>query len=284
MKPQRTALVLALATLGTMLLLGLAWKTPLSPMQALRTKLKTAVPVQHAQPRLCATWAAQQPIVILALGQSNAGNHGSADAQASAPMALLTPEGCVLAADPLPGSTGAGGSIWLRLSQQLSRHRPQQTWVFSVMGIDATSISDWTDTNSPLRERLLQQLRSMRTLGMAPQLVLWQHGEADAHMGTSSQAYAAGLDQLAALLEQAKTPAPIVLARSTVCRSQPNARIRGAVESRANSHGPFLLGPDTDTLVGTGLRPDGCHFSAAGLDSAAALWVQPILEALSAHF
>lgn len=280
----RVRTAMALAALGGVLLLGLVWKGYGGHTQALRSQLAAVVPVDRAQPVACAPWAAAQPIVILALGQSNAGNHGSPGAQASPPVPLIAQGLCALAADPLPGSTGTGGSIWLRLSHQLSQQNPQQRWVFSVMGIDATSMRDWTDRNSPLREHLLQHLRSMRALGLAPQLVLWQHGEADARLGTSSQDYGAGLDQLAALLEQAGTPAPILLARSTVCRSRPDSRIRSAVESRVQRHGRFLLGPDTDTLVGTDLRHDGCHFSAAGLERAAALWAQSITQALSPRF
>lgn len=244
--------------------------------QSLRLQLEAIVPVESAHAVACAPLAARHPVVILALGQSNAANHGTKSSTADAPIPLIAQDHCTMATDPLPGSTGSGGSIWLRLSHLLTRQAPDRPWVMSVMGIDATSIGDWTQQNSPLRHRLRQQISTMQAMGFAPQLVLWQQGEADARLGTSSKAYREGLEQLAAILDDAGLNAPILMARSTVCRSAPDGRIRSAMELQAQENSRFLLGPDTDTLTGTGLRSDGCHFSSDGLDRAAQLWAASI--------
>lgn len=243
---------------------------------ALHTKLEAIVRVGGEHMVSCSEIAAQRPLIVLALGQSNAANHGTRTADAGEQVLLIADGKCIMAVDPLPGSTGAGGSIWLRMARRLARPESQRLFVLSVMGVDATSILDWTDDGSALKNRLVQHLSSMRALGLSPHLVLWQQGEADARLGTTGKAYGDGLDKLAAILDHAGSTAPIVMARSTVCRSAPDAAIRSALEAKARSNARFQLGPDTDTLIDAHLRSDGCHFSAEGLDRAAQLWVVAI--------
>jgi hypothetical protein len=94
-------------------------------------------------------------------------------------------------------------------------------------------------------------------------------------------AYAEGLDKLAGMLDQAGVSAPIVVALSTVCRSEPNETIRGAIESKVANTPRFIMGPDTDYDIHAGLRSDKCHFSAEGLDRAAQLWAGVIAPLLA---
>ena len=226
----------------------------------------------------CISIAAQRPIVVLAIGQSNAANHGVRPPETGTPIVLVAGGKCLMAADPLPGSTGIGASIWYRLPQYFSQLEPQRLLVLSVLGVDATSIEDWVAEKSPLGDRLVNQVKSMRALDLMPHLVLWQQGEAEARLGTTAAAYGDRLDKLARILAQAGANAPIVMARSTVCRSAPNAAVRAAVEAKAASNTRFRLGPDTDGLRGADLRRDGCHFSAQGLDRAAQLWAATIVQ------
>jgi len=275
----RQSLWLATAILA-ILALWLANPASIAGRSGLRTKLDQLVQVGNQPMMACDGIAAQRPIVILALGQSNAANLGASTPSGGPPINLIADGKCFMAIDPLPGSSGDGGSIWYRLAHRLPALGLQRTIVVSVLGVDATSIDDWTATQSPLRERLVLQLKSMQTAGLAPELILWQQGEADARAATTEQVYSAGLDKLAVILEQAGSRAPIFLARSTVCRSDPNAAVRTAIEAKAQSNGRFRLGPDTDTLVGADLRRDGCHFSGQGLDRAAQLWAVTLAPAV----
>lgn len=224
----------------------------------------------------CEKLAAQKPIVILALGQSNAANHGARGIDADVPVAMIADGKCIMALDPLPGGTGLGGSIWYRLPRHFAKLKPRQLIVMSVLAVDATSINEWTNEKSLLRERLSQQLKSMQAVGMAPKFVLWQQGETDASNRTSQADYSAGLDKLAGILDQEKINAPLVLALSTVCRSEPNALIRAAIEEKVASNPRFQLGPDTDYDIHEGLRSKKCHFSAEGLNRAAQLWASTL--------
>jgi len=243
---------------------------------ALSAKLDQVVSVTHEPVLDCAQIAAQRPFVILALGQSNAGNHGEPTSPSHAPVMLFADGKCIMGTDPLPGSTGSGGSIWSRLPHNLlttDLHRPV---VLSVMGIDATLVADWTSDQSPLRQRLTDRVKSMKALGLLPQVILWQQGEADSRMGTTGEAYKVGLDRLAAALTQAGSDAPIVTAYSTVCHSTPAANIRTAITAQSTQKSRFKVGPDTDSLNDATMRFDKCHFSAHGLDHAAALWAKAL--------
>lgn len=268
---------LAGALLGV-LALGVVWGARAFDQAALEAKLGQIARPGGEQRVSCVSIAARRPIVVLAIGQSNAANHGVLAPGAAQPVVLVSEGHCILAVDPLPGGTGRGASIWQRLPQYYSRRGPHRPLVLAVMGVDATSIEDWAGEKSPLGGRLKNQIESMRALDLMPHLILWQQGEADARLGTTAAAYGAGLDKLAKILGQGGSNAPIVMARSTICRSPPYAAVRDAIEAKAASNPRFRLGPDTDTLLGANLRQDGCHFSTQGLERAAELWANTIVQ------
>lgn len=223
----------------------------------------------------CPDLATARPLVLLALGQSNAGNHGTSSTRPEEPVTLIAEGKCVKAADPLPGGTGTGASIWQRLPALLSMQHDARPVVLSVLAVDATSIEDWTSPDSPLKARLASHVASMRHLGLAPALVLWQQGEADAQLATSVDEYATGLRRLATALNEAGANAPIILARSTICRSGPSKAIRRSIDATVANDHRFRLGPDTDGLSSDAFR-NGCHLTDEGLDRAADMWARTI--------
>lgn len=248
----------------------------------LAARLQQIVPLGDESELSCREVAAAHPLVLLAIGQSNAGNHGARGEPAGAALTLAMDGKCVRAGDPLPGGSGRGGSIWQRVPAALREQLPGKTVVFSVLAVDASSIAEWTDRDGALSRRLVERIDSLRQLDLAPDFVLWQQGEADARQGTSGREYARQLDALAAIIGQAGVRAPILVARSTICRSEPNAEIRHAIESKAATDLRFRLGPDMDLLAGNGFRDDGCHLSVVGLETAARMWAASISAASSA--
>nr|WP_316639069.1 sialate O-acetylesterase [uncultured Roseateles sp.] len=238
----------------------------------LEAQLARIVPLRSEPRAACDDWARRKPLVLLALGQSNAGNHGSRFRSDDEPVMLVSGADCVMAQDPLPGATGEGGSIWRGLPALLSPALGGRPVVLSVLAVDATRIDDWTRPEGALAKRLSQQIKSMVQLGLKPDLVLWQQGEADARIDAPPEAYLHELMRLASLLDGAGTDAPIMLARSTLCRSPPHPGIRRALEQAVTLDPRFLAGPDTDTLLGEANRSDGCHLSAGGLKRAAQAW------------
>lgn len=248
---------------------------------SLAARIEQIMPVGKHLEVSCAEVASNAPLVLLALGQSNAGNHGLPSVGVMEPVTMIAEGKCIRASDPLPGGTGTGGSIWQRLPALLSKQKDYRPIVLSVLAVDATSIDDWTNPNSPLQSRLASQVASMKRLGLPPNLVLWQQGEADARMGTGKDDYARGLGRLATTLNESGVNAPIILAKSTICRSSPSEAIRSAVEAAALSDLHFRLGPDTDALSGQIYR-SGCHLTADGLNSAAKMWAASISAEVSA--
>lgn len=221
----------------------------------------------------CSRLAAEKPLVLLALGQSNAANHGQRAAQR--PAVTLFHEGrCMRATDPLPGGTGDGASLWPDLIPLLA-----QPVLLSLLAVDATTIDDWTRLSSPIRHKLVTHLKAMRDENLQPGLILWHQGEADAMRARSSDDYRKGLRELSSIFNQSGVAAPIVVAYSTVCRSKPDAAIRQAIDAEMAADTRFRRGPDLDTLLGHVMRHDGCHFSAVGLERAAELWRAAVVAA-----
>jgi hypothetical protein len=254
--------------------------------QSLLARMANIQPLRAAQVVDCASLRSSQPLVLLALGQSNAGNHGALPLAAALPPQAggvwVVHEGlCALVNDPLPGGTGHGGSIWQRLPARLAAGGLQRPVLMAVLAVDASTVSDWTRWPSPLRQRLAATTSNLVAQGLPPDLVLWQQGESDARLSTSTDDYVSGMQSLARLMTEAGSNAPVVLAQSTVCRSAPSVAVRQAVQALAQPGARFVMGPDTDTLVSDTYRSDGCHFSANGLDAAALLWQAAVEKALA---
>lgn len=271
--------ILLAAALG-----GWAWRHSRAAQAAdasLRTRLADIVPMAPGRLAPCREVAPPGALVLLALGQSNAANHGQADA-VTRRVPVVTPEGCGWAADPLPGGTGRGGSIWSRLPALLTPSAGQPPVVISVLAVDATSIADWTATDSPLRARLAQHLAGLARQGLPPALVLWHQGEADAQRRTSAAAYRDGLRILADLVRREAGPARVLLARSTICRSPASTSLHDAMARQAAEDPRFGTGPDLDQALPADQRPDGCHLGHEGLNHAARLWADAIRTALPA--
>jgi lysophospholipase L1-like esterase len=255
-----------------------------------------AQPAAHSRPcddDLGGTTAA--PLKLLILGQSNAGNHGpQPPRQALLPRWVQVQHGsqCLWTQDPLPGASGDGRSIWSRLPQALQQQGLMRTPQLAVMAVQSTTIEDWSRPSSPLNRALQQELHALKAAGWAPDLVLWQQGEADALAGTTSTNYQHAWQRLLTQLQNAGIQAPVLLARSTHCEFDPKASaasrragegpvaIRAALLALSKAHAQLRLGPDTDTLTDISLRRDGCHFSGAGQEAAAQLWAESIAEAL----
>lgn len=228
--------------------------------------------IERRQPGVaipCGPLAAQRPIVVLVLGQSNAANHGARSAPAAA-IPVFFRSRCFAAKDPLPGGSGEGASLWPLVAANLGGQLHGRPLLFAHLAIESTTIADWTRAG-PLRDALRAELAALARTGLAVDLVLWQQGEADAKAHTSTQAYRQGLAELRRSLDAGGIRAPVVAALSTYCPGSDGSKVRAAIRQFARSGKGFIVGPDTDALQGA-MRSGDCHFSAAGLRAAAAQW------------
>lgn len=225
----------------------------------------------------CTHFKSQRPLVLLAIGQSNAGNHAQAGGSTAppAPVQVVSAGVCSLSSDPLPGATGQGASLWSLLPARLAAEGIRRPVVLQVLAVDASLVDDWGREHGPIARHLAQVLRANRVSGLQPDLVLWQQGEADAKAGTTPERYAQGLLALAARVDADGLHVPILMALSTVCRSAPDVGLRNAVLALAARHARFVMGPDTNAIE---QRHDGCHWSASGRAQAASLWASAIAK------
>jgi len=228
--------------------------------------------------KVSCTPASSHPLRVLALGQSNAGNHGEPPGRGAAAADFFFEGACYRTAGPVPGATGRGGALWPVLAPLLAKatNRPVQ---FAVLAVDASRLKDWIEPG-PLRDRLIQSLADQRRNGFIPDLVLWQQGEADARDGTGRRRYRQQFLDLVELLRGQGVAAPVVAALSTRCRSTGSPAIRAALADAAATDPGIHLGPDTDTLEGA-MRYDGCHFSQVGMNAAARLWLASLVPVMN---
>lgn len=230
-------------------------------------------PLPAAAPDCGALLQGRQPVLMLAMGQSNAGNHGQPDAASvTAPRVPVMHDGrCVLAVDPLPGATGEGASLWTALHARLGGQWQGQPIVWAVIAVDGSAIHDWVDPQSPLRRHWEAQLDALHATGWPVAAVLWQQGEADGRQATPMADYVTALRTLRRDMAARGVMAPWWLARSTYCPPGEGGLVRRAQELLFEEpSGGFLPGPDTDVLDAP--FRIGCHFTSAGVTRAATLW------------
>lgn len=221
----------------------------------------------------CPKRARDSPLVVLALGQSNAGNHGAALPVLPAPRSVFFDGGCYFTRGPSPGATGRGSSIWSALGPLLEGRLGRRVLI-STLAVESTSIADWSGSNA-LRDRLDVTLNQMAKAGLRPDLVLWQQGEADALAKTTEDNYRVRFSSLVAHLRKQGVSAPIVVALSTRCRNSYGEPIRRALQAEASVVPGVVVGPNTDVLDGAH-RDRDCHFSGPGVIAAAELWAATI--------
>lgn len=218
----------------------------------------------------CGFESTPRPLMMLALGQSNAGNHGEPSADANQVPTTFFFEGkCYRTTGPAPGATGTGGNIWTQLAPDLAQSIGRPV-VVAVLAVESTRIRDWTEPGV-LRDTLERTLANQRQHDFSPDIVLWQQGEADARAGTTRVKYQKQFELLITQLRKGGITAPVLAALSTRCRNTEDEQIRKALLAVSQHNSSVLIGPDTDGLRGQH-RIDDCHFAASGLVVAAELW------------
>lgn len=217
--------------------------------------------------------------ILVILGQSNAASHAAAAAPSKA-IPVLHDGRCARVADPLPGTTGTGASLWTEVLPSLNALHPGVVDVAAPFAVGATTIREWVRPGR-LRALLEEHLAASRAQGSGVDLVLWQQGEADMLRGTEARDYLRDLRALRSLLDASGVRAPLVVARSTRCFAAGLGA--GSIRRVLQRHEAALrqerivIGPDTDSIGAEG-RSDGCHFNDRGRRAAAALWVRALAQ------
>jgi hypothetical protein len=256
---------------------------PLITLTLIASFLLMALPAhaQNATPpaprKTAATAKPFKPRVMVALvfGQSNAGNWGESPLTAGPNVFNFFRGEFGRARDPLRGANGNWGSVWTRLGDKIIAAKLYDRVVFVPASIGATEIALWSP-GGLLHKDLLRNVREAKDAGYTFTHLLWHQGESDAVLGTRKEDYEQRFIEMLAAIRALGVDAPAFVAVATRCGDyQPNLQIRAAQMELVNPALGIFQGPDTDELD-LSYRHDGCHFSNAGLDAHAEMWLNVI--------
>jgi hypothetical protein len=221
---------------------------------------------------------------MLALGQSNIANEGTADGlYVSGPKVhnLNFLDGKIYQArDPLLGPTGDRSNFLTRLGDLLARDYDSVLIIPIAHG--GTSIDDWSpgmtsylSPGSGCYWRLVHAIRQIKRAEIELSAILWQQGEAEtARCNYDAGLYVKRFLDIARIMRQSGLNAPIYVAQCTRTPTGLNEPIRGAQRQLADYSG-IRAGPDLDSLEDR--TPDG-HLSVKSLQQAAELWYATLTE------
>lgn len=212
--------------------------------------------------------------VIVVHGQSNAANYGSvryAAREAVDNFDSATGK-CFAAADPLLGTDGVGGSFATHLGDILIQTGRYDRVILVPLARGGASLSY---LNNEGVELTANGIAKLKVAGLTPTHILFQQGEKDAILTTSTEQYVVLLHQLVKRFRAAGFDAPFYVSRSAKCDyAGPTnmAAVRAGQQSAVDEALNIRQGPDTDTIGNEGRSPDGCHMNGIGTLANAALW------------
>jgi lysophospholipase L1-like esterase len=151
--------------------------------------------------------------------------------------------------------------------------------VLVSFGVSASEIARWAP-GGDLNGRIAERLAPLAALGLAPDVVLFHQGETDAKRGTSASDYADRLNAVVASVRRAGVEAPFLVAIASYCHGHASEDVTAAQHATVDPARGIYAGPDTDQLIGPEPRFDDCHFSTAGLERAADLWLEALTEVM----
>ena len=208
-------------------------------------------------------------LVILAGGQSNAGNVIPTRYTAGDAVSVWYDGQCYPASDPLPGATGDDGSIWSMLGDAVAKQTVRPV-VLVLASFGGTQFRDWNDPRTGLYDALEGRLVTARQAGFRPDVILWHQGETDAGIERDFNALQREMVSLTDRLLKDAPGASLYLFQVSRCRNA--RRLNGVPEmiavfgSVAAANPRVVLGMNTDVL-GKEYRWDECHFNARGREA-----------------
>lgn len=239
-------------------------KTPAPPVRIGRQPDDLIRLVRNVDPdSLC--WSERrrfQTVHILALGQSNIANHGFPTMSSPFGGAMFRGERRPMA-DPIPGGSGEGGSVWPRLADRVAASGMAEDLLVTLRAVGGTSIGDWSEGGAQF-DALMADLPEIATASPPVTHVLWHQGERDTLLGTSAETYEARLTALHAAVSRRLPDAVWIVCRASHRAGVRSDAVRAGQDAFIARAPRCVAGPITDQL-GAAFRYDDTHFNAQGL-------------------
>jgi hypothetical protein len=224
----------------------------------------------------CGQFVRAGSAILLTLGQSNAANESEPGFQPGAGVYNFNffDGKCYVARDPLLGATGAEGSVWSRLGDELVRSGRFERVLIAPIAVGGSRVRAWTPSGAHF-SRIIAVQKALASRGLAATHVLWHQGESDARW-TTQQQY---LDMFGQMLDGMRgegVDAPVYVAVASACGHGGSDAVRAAQREIPNRFANTHPGPNTDEIDRLRWRRDGCHFSAEGLELHAKAWAEAL--------
>jgi hypothetical protein len=213
--------------------------------------------------------------IIVVAGQSNAANYGDTRYVAREPVDNFDPSTgkCFAAADPLLGADGAGGNFATRLGDILIQAGRYDRVILVPIAVQGASLSVLDNEEAGRIDNVIAKLQAAK---LTPTHFVFEQGEKDAVLTTTSQQYVSLLHQFVERFRAAGYDAPFYLSQTTKCDTagpKNTEAVRAGQLSAIDDALNIRRGPDTDMIGNDGRNPnDGCHMSGLGTLANAALW------------
>ncbi|MEM8662880.1 MAG: TIGR00180 family glycosyltransferase [Pseudomonadota bacterium] len=211
---------------------------------------------------------------ILALGQSNLASHGAGLRRSEAGTALVDGVRRPLA-DPVPGGTGLGGSIWPILADKMAANGTLGNLLLSLRAVGGTTVGEWSTGGAPFED--LAAVLPKLAQDNPPEFIVWHQGEADNRDGTTAADYEARFAVLHNLVSRHLPDATWIICRVSYRQDTVAPAVIAGQEAIIDRFENTIAGPNTDHL-GASYRSDTTHFNEAGLEAFAGLLYDVLRE------
>ena len=197
--------------------------------------------------------------VIIGFGQSNSANSAGHRFKTKKNILNFFNGKCYKAEDPMLGTTGNAGSVWIPLAERLDIHG--KTIVLATFGVGSSAVSHWLDNNYllPFYKKNIKKLNSIYPF---PNAAVWIQGEADVE--TPTENFQKELEAWINIVTHDLPKTNIYITGTSYCKGKSNIKILDVQRKIAESYNATYVG-STDTLSQSIYRYDDCHFSKNGI-------------------
>ena len=218
-------------------------------------------------------------MIALVFGQSQSANYGETLYKSKKDVFSFYKGKFYKAEDPLLGADGDRGSVWTRLGDKIIEDQLYDTVLFVPIGAGCSVIGKWAP-NGDLYYRIIEAINGLGQYNLEITHLFWHQGSSDSwqHSSDYAEQYKNNFNLMINSIRDYGVSAPIYVCISTYSYENSDTFIQQAQKDLVDTGAKIYPGPDTDN-IDVSYRFDGVHFSDAGLEELAGLW----LEKLKSH-